>query len=67
MELLKYDEAIADFTSGIRIIPTATSAIINRATIYEDQGKYDLAIAEFTKSIGIRLNEPTAFLNRGIT
>lgn len=67
MKLGQYDQAIADFTKHIEIIPIATSSYINRGTIYMKQNQYDLAIADFTKSIGINPQETQSWLDRGLS
>jgi tetratricopeptide (TPR) repeat protein len=67
LRLGKYDQAIADFTTVLELIPTATRSLINRGAAYMRQQRYDLAIADLTKSIEINPKEPQAYLNRGLT
>jgi len=65
--LNKYDQAIADFTRDLELIPIATRSLINRGLVYMFQKRYDLAISDFTKSIEINPEEPQAYMNRGLS
>jgi tetratricopeptide (TPR) repeat protein len=62
-----YDQAIADFTSAIRIDPNYAEAYVGRGAEYADKGNYDQAIADFNQAIRLNPNFANAYACRGWT
>jgi lipoprotein NlpI len=51
----------------IRLTPKNGDAFVNRANIYNGQGKYDRAIQDYDQAIRLNPNDAGAFYNRGIS
>ena len=71
LNLGKYDEALADIHTAIKLAPEIESfnkeVYYNlRGYTYMAMGKYDEAIADFNKSIAINKNFPLAYVNRAV-
>lgn len=71
LNLGKYDEALADINTAIKLAPEIESfnkeVYYNlRGYTYMAMGKYDEAIADFNKSIAINKNFPLAYVNRAV-
>ena len=47
-KLGRYQEAIADYTTAIKINPDDADAYVNRGAAYDDLGRYQEAIADYT-------------------
>jgi tetratricopeptide (TPR) repeat protein len=61
----KYDEAIAEFTKAIEIMPSHAHAYRARGVVYFTKSQWDQAVADFTKAIEINPNNAEAYNNRG--
>lgn len=62
-ELLKYDDAIADFTSAIKLSPADPYAYRDRASCYLALGKNNETIADTSRVIELT-NDPSAYQAR---
>jgi tetratricopeptide (TPR) repeat protein len=66
LETAQLDNAIADYTTAIRLNPTLVWSHYNRGWAYRRQGKLDKALADFNQ--GLQLDKtppPTVFVERG--
>jgi len=66
----RFDQAAAEFTKSIQVMPSYGLAYFNRGTAYSRQGQADLAIADLDKAIELGKAYPAnlvnAYHNRGI-
>ncbi|MDP2719405.1 MAG: tetratricopeptide repeat protein, partial [Dehalococcoidia bacterium] len=60
----KYDEAIAEFDTAIKLDPEYFYAYSFRGFAYSKKGQYDLAIADYSKAIELDPKNANAYLNR---
>jgi tetratricopeptide (TPR) repeat protein len=60
------DEAIADFTHALALVPRDVIAYSGRANLYLQSNRLDLGIADLTKVIGIEPTNGAALYNRGV-
>ena len=61
----KLDEAIADYTKTIEIMPDHASAYHDRAVIYAMQKKYTEALDDLSRAEFLIPNSPLPYFNRG--
>ena len=61
----RHDEAIADYTTAIRLNPNFTNAYTNRGWAFSSLGRNEQAIADYTKSIQLKSNDGLVYRNRG--
>jgi tetratricopeptide (TPR) repeat protein len=61
----KLDEAKADFTRAIEIMPTHAEAYYNRAKAYGMERRHDLAIADLNVAVRLRPADASSYFNRG--
>ena len=61
----KYNTAISDYTTAIRLDPDDAVAYINRAVAYGNLGEYNTAISDYTTAIRLDPNDAVAYNNRG--
>lgn len=66
LRLGRFDEALEDYTTAIKIYPEYCEAFYNRGLVYYYKQQYEPAVTDFTRSISIDDRNPNAFLNRGI-
>ncbi len=57
-ELHRTDEAIADYTQAIQLVPRYATALNNRANAYRRTGRYALARADYQASLAAGNDEP---------
>jgi lipoprotein NlpI len=63
----KYDRAIADFNTALRLNPQLAEAYNNRAGTWRSKGEYDRAIADFNAALQLKPRYAQVYLNRGAT
>jgi tetratricopeptide (TPR) repeat protein len=63
----RYDEAIAHYSTAIKIKPTDFSAYHNRGLSYGKKGDQELAIADFTKTIELNPGFSDAYRSWGVS
>ncbi len=63
-KLDRVNEAIADYTRVIELIPNHQSAVMNRARLYREKGQYDLVLAEMTRAVGLWPHSSICWGNR---
>ena len=61
----KYDRALADFESSIKLKPQQAKVYFNRGMVHAKKGSLTLAIAEFDKAIELGPRLAVAYLERG--
>jgi tetratricopeptide (TPR) repeat protein len=66
VDLGKYQLALDDYSSAIRINPDYAKAYNNRGGVYVDLGKYQLALDDYSSAIRINPDDAKAYDNRGI-
>lgn len=54
LEQGQYDQAIADFTKAIALLPPDAAVYHNRGLAYSNKGLYDQAIADLTQAIALK-------------
>lgn len=52
--LLKYTEALEDYTAALSRTPDDADLLANRGKLYHDTGEYEKSIADFTKAIELK-------------
>jgi tetratricopeptide (TPR) repeat protein len=60
-----HDQAIAEFTKAIELLPDHAIAYAHRGRSYHKKGNYDQAVADFTKAIQLNPNFADAYCARG--
>ncbi len=60
------DKAVADFTSAIRINPTAAAHFVGRASAHMYKEEFRPAIEDFTEAIRLAPGDEFTYLHRGI-
>lgn len=60
-----YEEAIENYTEGLKLDPKFVAAYNNRGNAYGDKGEYDKAIEDYNKAIELDQKLATAYNNRG--
>jgi tetratricopeptide (TPR) repeat protein len=65
VENLKYDDAVAQYTSALGVEPSNSNYYIARAGVYEKMMKYDLAKADYEKSLVFEPKNADAMVNLG--
>jgi len=61
-----YEHAIAEYSEVLKVYPTYTTALYNRALAYTANKDYDHAIADYTEVIRLNPKDPDAFGGRGV-
>jgi len=61
----RYDEAIKDCTSAIRLIPSYPEAYYNRGLAYHKKGEHDQAIRDFNSVLELVPDHRDSLINRG--
>ncbi|WP_320122730.1 hypothetical protein [uncultured Sphaerochaeta sp.] len=64
-KLNEFNQAIIDYTQSLKIDDKNVSSLINRASIYIEQGRYSDAIKDFLKASGIQPSNPVIW--QGLT
>jgi tetratricopeptide (TPR) repeat protein len=59
----RLDEAISDFSKGLKINPKDSRTYSNRGNIYRQKGQYDQAISDFNKALEINPKDTVAYNN----
>ena len=62
----RLDEAIADYTEAIQLVPNDARVYSRRAIGYARKGELDEAIGDFTEAIGLDPKNALAYAGRGI-
>jgi tetratricopeptide (TPR) repeat protein/membrane protease YdiL (CAAX protease family) len=52
--LMKYPEALEDYTAALSRTPNDADMLANRGKLYHDTGEYEKSIADFTKAIELK-------------
>jgi tetratricopeptide (TPR) repeat protein len=60
------DKALSDFSTAIKINPTAAGHFVGRASAYMYKEEFQPAIADFTEAIRLSPGDEFTFLHRGI-
>ncbi|HMA34809.1 MAG TPA: tetratricopeptide repeat protein [Chloroflexia bacterium] len=65
----RYEEAIAEYTTALAILPGHAAVVIFnfRAAAYSRLGKYSDALADFNSALALSPDDPAVLTNRGIT
>lgn len=66
VKMQQYRDAIADFSSALKIVPDSPSALFNRALAYEAENMLDKALLDLTQAIKIKPNFADAYNARGL-
>lgn len=61
----RYEQAVADFTKALELMPGTAEAYSGRARALEKLKRYDQALADYTKLIDLDLRSPSAHVGRG--
>ena len=61
----RFDEALQDFASTIRIHPEYANAWFNRAEVFMRLGKTAIAIENYTQAIALNADDPGYYKSRG--
>ncbi len=62
----EYSQAIADFSTAVRINPGYRDAWYNRGVVFEETGNYERALGDYTRAIAIDSTHIKAWYNRGV-
>jgi len=63
-ELGRLEEAIAVFSTAIRLDPTSSLALYNRGSAHLQQNQFEQAIADYTEAIRLKSGFFLAYMNR---
>ena len=61
----RHDEAIADFTEALKLVPNDPAVLILRGNSYDSKGDKQRAIADYSESIKHNPGDAAAYYNRG--
>ena len=61
----QHDEAIADFTEALKLVPNDPAVLILRGNAYDSKGDKQRAIADYSESIRHNPGDAAAYYNRG--
>lgn len=51
-------QAVADFTTVLRLDPTNVNAYFNRGSAYDSLGQYEKAVADYTHALDLDSSSP---------
>jgi tetratricopeptide (TPR) repeat protein len=63
--LNQYDRALPDYNEALKLDPSDSYALYNRALIFERKGKDDSALADYSASLKLRPHNDDGLVNRG--
>jgi lipoprotein NlpI len=66
-ELDRYDEAIQDTSTAVRLAPNSSGPLICRGEIYFRTGQFDKSIADYSKAIPLGATMAGTFRGRGVS
>ena len=61
----RYEQAVADFTRALELLPGTAEAYSGRGWALEKLKRYDQALADYSKLIEINPRSPAAYVSRG--
>lgn len=61
----RHNDAVADYTQALRIVPDIAWALANRGLSYAKLRQFDAAIADFDAAIGLMPDRAEVYLQRG--
>jgi len=61
----RYEQAVADFTKALELLPGTAEAYSGRGRALEKLKRYDQALADYSKLIEINPRSPAAYVSRG--
>jgi lipoprotein NlpI len=66
-DLGRYEEALQDMNTAVRLAPNAPATLSCRGELYFQAGQFDKSIADYSKAISLGAVEMAAFRGRGVS
>lgn len=66
-KLGQFEQAVADFTTVLRLDPTNVNAYFNRGSAYDSLGQYEKAVADYTHALDLDSSSPDPDRSAGST
>jgi tetratricopeptide (TPR) repeat protein len=62
----QYQQAIAEYTRSINLLPSNPEPYLGRGYVYEKMGEYQKALSDYSQAIALNPSDPQAYFVRGL-